>query len=166
MRILILSLLVCLCLSCVSKKKYDDLVGQKIATEASLAERSGQLDQATAELKDLNEKLARLKEDTTNLGIDKRSTSDRLASLEKEHEQLNTLYKNLVSSSGKLNKDLSQQQQQLLAMQENLEKTRRMNDSLSINLADREKKVKELEQVLASKEKAVQDLKNKITNAL
>lgn len=166
MRIVLPSLVLCVCLSCVSKKKYDDLVGQRISTEASLAERSGQLDQATAELKDLNEKLAKLKEDTTNLGIDKRSTGERLASLEKEHEQLNTMYKNLLTSSGKLNKDLTQQQQQLLAMQENLEKTRRINDSLSINLADREKKVSELEQVLASKEKAVKDLKNKISNAL
>jgi chemotaxis protein MotB len=141
-------------------------MSQKISTEASLAERSGQLDQANTELKDVNEKLARLKEDTTNLGIDKRSARARLAALEKEHEQLNTLYKNLVTSSGKLNRDLTQQQQQLLAIQENLERTRRLNDSLSINLADREKKVRELEQVLASKEKAVQDLKNKISNAL
>jgi chemotaxis protein MotB len=167
MRIALPSLiLLCFCLSCVSKKKYDDLVSQKIRTEASLAERSGQLDQATTELKDLNEKLAKLKEDTTNLGIDKRSTSERLAALETEHEQMNTLYKNLVTSSGKLNRDLTAQQQQLLAIQANLEKTRRVNDSLSVNLADREKKVAELEQVLASKEKAVQDLKNKISNAL
>ena len=167
MRIALPSLiLLCFCSSCVSKKKYDDLVSQKIRTEASLAERSGQLDQATTDLKDLNEKLAKLKEDTTNLGIDKRSVSERLAALEKEHEQMNTLYKNLVTSSGKLNRDLTAQQQQLLAIQANLEKTRRVNDSLSVNLADREKKVAELEQVLASKEKAVQELKNKISNAL
>jgi len=167
MRIALPSLiLLCFCLSCVSKKKYDDLVAQKISTEASLAERSGQLDDATTELKDLKERIAQLKEDTTNLGIDKRSTSERLASLEKEHEQMNTLYKNLVASSGKLNRDLTQQQQELLAIQANLEKTRRVNDSLSLNLADREKKVAELSQVLANKEKAVQDLKNKISNAL
>lgn len=166
MRILLLSFLICFCLSCVSKKKYDDLVAQKISTEASLAERSGQLDQANTELKDLKEKFEKLLEDTTNLGIDKRNASTRLAALEEEHEQLNTLYKNLVTSSGKMNRDLTQQQQELLAIQANLEKTRRLNDSLSVNLADREKKVRELEQVLASKEKAVQDLKNKISNAL
>jgi chemotaxis protein MotB len=37
---------------------------------------------------------------------------------------------------------------------------------LSVSLAEREKKFKEVEQVLASKEKAVQDLKNKISSAL
>ncbi|MEQ8425777.1 MAG: OmpA family protein, partial [Cyclobacteriaceae bacterium] len=41
-----------------------------------------------------------------------------------------------------------------------------LNDSLSVSLEEREKKVKELEQVLANKDKAVQDLKNRISNAL
>src|SRR5690606_22524152 len=36
----------------------------------------------------------------------------------------------------------------------------------STSLAEREKKVRELEQVLANKDKAVQDLKNKISSAL
>lgn len=166
MKTLFYSLLLCICVSCISKKKYDELMSQKIGTEASLAERSGQFDAATKELTDLKDKLARLKEDTTNLGIDKRSNGARLAALEEEHEQLNTLYKNLVTSSGKMNRDLTQQQEQLLAIQAYLERTRRSNDSLSVNLADREKKVRELEQVLASKEKAVQDLKNRISNAL
>lgn len=153
--------------SCVvTKKKYDDLLAQKIRTEADLADRSAELEKANGELLDLQEKLKKLKEDTTNLGIDKRNTGQRLAQLEKEHAQLNTYYKNLLNSSGKLNRDMAQQQEQLLSIQENLEKTRKLNDSLSVSLAEREKKVKELEQVLASKDKAVQDLKNRITNAL
>jgi len=160
--ILITSLSSCI----VTKKKYDDLLAQKVRTEADLSDRTAQLDSATADIADLTEKINGLKQDTTNLGIDKRNTSRRLAALEKEHEQLNTYYKNLLTSSGKLNRDLTQQQEQLLVIQENLERTRRINDSLSVNLAEREKKVKELEQVLASKEKAVQDLKNRITNAL
>ncbi|HEY8936995.1 MAG TPA: OmpA family protein, partial [Cyclobacteriaceae bacterium] len=86
--------------------------------------------------------------------------------LEKEHGQLNTYYKNLMTSSGKLNRDLVQQQEQLAITQQHLDKTRKLNDSLSTSLAEREKKVTELEQILANKDKAVQDLKNKITNAL
>jgi chemotaxis protein MotB len=160
--LLLLSLSSCI----VTKKKYDDLLAQKVRTEADLADRTAQLDSATADISALTERLNALKQDTTNLGIDKRNTSQRLATLEAEHEQLNSYYKNLLTSSGKLNRDLTQQQEQLLAIQDNLEKTRKLNDSLSVNLAAREKKVKELEQVLASKEKAVQDLKNRITNAL
>lgn len=166
-RTLIAALLVTMLSSCiVTKKKYDDLLAQKVRTEADLADRTAQLDSATANIADLTEKINALKQDTTSLGIDKRNTSQRLALLEKEHEQLNTFYKNLVTSSGKLNRDLTQQQEQLLAIQDNLERTRKLNDSLSVNLAAREKKVKELELVLASKEKAVQDLKNRITSAL
>lgn len=166
-KILIGLLLCSLFSSCiVSKKKYDALLAQKIQTDADLSDRATALDKANADIKDLHDKLARLKDDTTNLGIDKRSTLQRLATLEKEHSQLNTTYKNLMTSSGKLNRDLTQQQEQLLAIQQNLEQTRKLNDSLSVGLAEREKKVKELEQVLAAKDKAVQDLKNKITGAL
>jgi chemotaxis protein MotB len=153
--------------SCVvSKKKYDDMLAQKVRMEADLAERNAQLEKTNNELNDINEKLKKLKDDTTNLGIDVRNTGQQLASLQKEHEQLNTYYKNLMTSSGKLNRDIAQQQEQLMNIQQSLEKTRKLNDSLSNSLAEREKKVQELEQVLASKDKAVQDLKNKITNAL
>jgi chemotaxis protein MotB len=166
-RILPVILMMTILSSCiVSKKKYDDLLAQKVSMEADLADKNARLDKATADLKDLDEKLKKLKEDTTGLGIDVRNTSQKLASLEKEHEQLNTYYKNLMTSSGKLNRDIAQQQEQLLAIQQNLERTRKINDSLSNSLAEREKKVQELEQIMANKDKAVQELKTKISNAL
>jgi chemotaxis protein MotB len=163
----LLTTLVFILSSClVSKKKYDDLLAQKVRMEADLSDRNSQLDKSNADIKDLEDKLRLLKEDTTNLGIDVRSSSQRLSQLEKEHAQLNSSYTGLVTSSGKLKGDVAQQQQQLLTIQSNLEKTRRLNDSLSTSLAEREKKVQELEQVLANKDKAVQDLKNRISNAL
>lgn len=150
----------------VTKKKYDELLAQKVRMEADLADSNTNLGNANANIKDLEDKLRILKEDTTNLRIDLRSNSQKLSGLEKEYEQLNTFYKNLMTSSGKMNRDLTQQQAQLLAIQQNLETTRRLNDSLSNSLVEREKKVQELEQILANKDKAVQDLKNKISNAL
>jgi chemotaxis protein MotB len=166
-RIFLAVFLLAICSSCiVSKKKYDDMLAQKVRLEADLADRNALLDQTNSELADLNAKFRQLIEDTTNLGIDIRNTSHQLASLEHEHGQLSTNYKNLLSNSGRLNRDLAQQQEQLLAIQENLERTRALNDSLSNSLAEREKKVQELEQVLANKDKAVLDLKNMISNAL
>lgn len=150
----------------VSKKKYDDILAQKVKADGELAEKSQQLEKANADLEDLDKKLAQLKEDTTSLGIDYRTTSQKLDVLNKEYEQLNSYYKNLLNNSGKLNRDLSQQREQLLAIQDNFEKTRRMNDSLSSSLAEREKKVKELETILNNKDKAVQELKNRIANSL
>ncbi|MGE0588691.1 MAG: OmpA family protein [Cyclobacteriaceae bacterium] len=150
----------------VSKKKFDDLLAQKVKSEGELAETSEKLDKANTELTSLNESLTKLKSDTTEMGDKLRSTSARLDNLNSEYEQLNDYYKNLLNSSGKLNRDLTLQKEQLLAIQDNLERTRKLNDSLSVSLEERERKVKELEQVLANKDKAVQDLRNRISNAL
>jgi chemotaxis protein MotB len=92
--------------------------------------------------------------------------NNRFNTLTSDYNQLNTYYKNLLSSSGKMNRDLSTQKEQLMAIQENLERTRKTNDSLSTGLAEREKKVKELETVLSQKDKAVKALKDQISNAL
>ena len=150
----------------VTKKKYDDILAQKVKTEGELAEKSDQLDKANADLKDLNEKITKLKDDTTALGEQKRNTAQKLAVLNTEYDQLNAYYKNLLNNSGKLNRDMAQQKEQLFAIQANLDKTRKLNDSLGTSLMERERKVKELETILANKDKAVQDLKNKISNAL
>ena len=150
----------------VTKKKYDDVLAQKVKTEGELAEKSNQLENANESLKGLNETLAKLKQDTTDLNQTYRATSQKLNDLNKEYDQLNSYYKNLLNNSGKLNRDMAQQKDQLLAIQDNLERTHKLNDSLSTSLVEREKKVKELEQILANKDKAVLDLKNRISNAL
>jgi len=150
----------------VTKKKFDDMLAQKIKAEGELAEKSTSLEKANKDLDDLNTKLTDLKKDTADLGTKYRKSSQHLTELNKEYDQLTAYYKNLMNSSGKLNRDLSQQKEQLLSIQDNLDRTRKQNDSLSVNLADREKKVKELEQILSNKDKAVQDLKNRISNAL
>ena len=153
--------------SCVvTKKKYDYVLAQKIKTEGELADKVAQLDRANASIKELSEVLERLKADTTELNESYRATEKKLATLNAEYDQLNAYYKNQLTNSGKLNRDLAQQKDQLLAIQENLENTRKLNDSLSTSLAERERKVKELEQILANKDKAVKELKDRITNAL
>lgn len=164
----ILFFIPCLLLSSciVTKKKFDDVLAQKVKAEGELAERNNQLDKANASLKELNVMLEKLKQDTTDIGQTYRATSQKLTELDKEYDQLNSYYKNLLNNSGKLNRDLAQQKDQLFAIQENLENTRKLNDSLSFSLAEREKKVKELELVLSNKDKAVKDLKDRISNAL
>ncbi len=153
--------------SCVvSKKKFDDMLAQKVRADAELNEKTTELEKSNDKYATLEENFNRLKSDTVSLNSSLRQNTKKIVGLEAEQEQLTTLYKNLLSSSGKMNRDLTQQQQQLMAIQENLEKTRKENDSLSVSLAEREKKVNELEQVLANKDKAVQDLRTRISNAL
>lgn len=150
----------------VTKKKYDDLLAQKVRLDADVADRDSLLAKTNADLQNLDERVKKLSTDTTSLGQDSRAKASKLADMEKEYAQLNSYYKNLLSSSGKLNRDMAQQQEQLLGIQQNLERTRKTNDSLSTSLIEREKKVRELENVMAAKDKAVQDLKNNISKAL
>jgi chemotaxis protein MotB len=150
----------------VTKKKFDDILAQRVKAEGELADKSKQLDQANALRAQLDESLKKLKQDSTELSQNLQNGAKKLADLNTENEKLNANYKNSLNKSGKLNQDLAQQRDQLLAIQENLEKTRKANDSLSNSLAERERKVKELEGILTKKDKAVQDLKNKISDAL
>lgn len=150
----------------VSKKKFDDMLAQKVKTESDLNDKTTELDALSKNYSNLEKDFSQLKTDTAKLGTGLRQNLKKLTGLEKEHEQLDLMYKNLLNNSGKLNRDLTQQQQQLLTIQQNLDKTRRENDSLSTSLAEREKKVSELEQVLANKDRTVQELKTRISNAL
>lgn len=165
--VLLFFLMITALTSCVvSKKKFDDMLAQKVKAEGDLVDKNKELDKANTSLNELNESIKKMQQDTANLNATYRANQKKLNSLNQEYNQLNANYKNLLTNSGKLNRDISQQRDQLLAIQEHLDKTRRQNDSLSNGLQEREKKVKELEQVLANKDKAVQNLKNKISNAL
>jgi chemotaxis protein MotB len=150
----------------VTKKKFDDVLAQKVKAEGELTDKTAKLEKANADLSDLGVTLKKLKQDTTDLGEGLRLTGKKWWVLNKEYEQLNSFYRNSLNNSGKLSRDMAQQKEQLLTIQDNLEKTRRSNDSLSTSLAEREKKVQELEQILSDKDKAVTDLKNRISNAL
>lgn len=168
---LFFKLIVLVCLlstqSCiVTKKKFDDMLAQKVKADGELYEKTEQLTKAEKRIAELEAERAKLVADTAALGGQKRLTAKQLAELNLEYEKLSAYYKNLMTSSGKMNRELVEQRDQLFAIQANLDKTRHQNDSLSTSLLERERKVKELETVLANKDKAVQDLKKKINEAL
>ena len=106
----------------VSKKKFDDMLAQKIKAEGELTDRNNQLDKANASLAELNESTKKMQEDTTSLGQTYRANQKKLAGLNKEYDMLNGNYKNLLTNSGKLNRDVAQQRDQLLAIQEDKRK--------------------------------------------
>lgn len=165
-KLIILSVLVTSQSCIVTKKKFDDMLAQKVKAEGELFEKSEQLEKAEKRLAELEAAQAKLAADTAALGDQKRLAQKQLDELTMEYDKLNAYYKNLMTSSGKMNRDLIEQRDQLFAIQENLDKTRKLNDSLSVSLLERERKVKELEGILARKDKAVQDLKKKISDAL
>lgn len=152
--------------ACVSQKKYDELLSEKIQLESDLALSKDSVESANSKIGRLDQEVENLVTDTTRLGQKVRKTQSELSSLKKDHDRLETQYSNLLNNSGKLNRDLAQQQEQLLRIKENLEQSKKLNDELTADLVEREKKVKELEDILEKKDAAVQGLKNRITQAL
>ncbi|HZX73330.1 MAG TPA: hypothetical protein VFE57_02845, partial [Cyclobacteriaceae bacterium] len=51
----------------VTKKKYDDILAQKVKSDGELAQKTELLDKANASIKEANDQLTKLKQDTTDL---------------------------------------------------------------------------------------------------
>ena len=152
--------------SCVMQKKYDELLAEKLKLESQLDECQDTLQVTTLKKDSLSVLSEQLLADTAKLGDKIRNTNSELSSLKAEHKQLNEHYNNLLNNSGKLSNDLAEQQKSLLAIRENLERTRQLNEQLNADLEQREAKVKELEDLIAKEKEAATQLKNKITDAL
>src|SRR6266567_3799838 len=96
----------------VSKKKFDDMLAQKIRTEGELADKSKKLDEASTSISQLNESLKKLKQDSVTLTQSLQSGNKRFTDLNSEYEKLNANYKTSLTKSGKLSQDLTQQRDQ------------------------------------------------------
>src|SRR5579871_4891158 len=93
-RILILFLPALVLSSCiVSKKKFDDMLAQKIKAEGELADKSKQLDQANTSITKLNDALKKLKQDSVDLNQNLQANNKKLTDLNNEYEKLNANYK-------------------------------------------------------------------------
>jgi chemotaxis protein MotB len=150
----------------VSKKKYDDTLAKKVEVESEREALQKELDELKTShqsLKGANESLesevSQLKEEIKNL-------KDNLAKTEAERVALKKSYDNLASNSGKLSSDLNKQREELLKAEQNFQLAKVENEKLAFDLKEREEKVKALEKLIADKEKAVNDLKTRISQAL
>lgn len=116
---------------CVSTKKFDALLtdkmqveNEKADTEEQLAIAKEEIERLNAKIEDLDNKITALSKDTLEQG--------------QEYAQLESYYNNLLENS----------------------------DKLSQEFVDQQKKIQELEKVLKEKEKAVNDIRNKVSQAL
>lgn len=116
---------------CVSTKKFDALLTEKMQvenekadTEEQLAIAREEIERLNAKIEDLDKKITALSKDTLEQG--------------QEYAQLESYYNNLLENS----------------------------DKLSQEFVDQQKKIQDLEKVLKEKEKAVNDIRNKVSQAL
>lgn len=155
---------------CVTSKRYKELEARKNAADFlndSLSKRNRELEGLLADTKvNLSSEQAinqQLRKDTTDLGLQYRDINTRYLALVKENRELEDKYVKLArgseSEASRLLKDLRTSQDQLLEKEAELLK-------LEAELKEKAKKLEELERILAQKDQDVQNLKNKVLEAL
>lgn len=165
-RISIIVLVILSTTACVTQKKYDELLAEKVKLDADRMELEDKVEMKNNTISSLESQLAEEKESLQHVRKAYAQSQNSLDSLNKQYETLNDYYDKLMSSSGKLNQDIATKEKQLLQMEADLEISKQRNDELAASLAEREERVAELEKVLADKEAAVNALKQKVSAAL
>jgi chemotaxis protein MotB len=163
--------------SCVTAKRYDDLRARQAADEQGKADAEQQYRKATAELQKATDELAQLRLAVKRLVTDSSETGAALRKTRTLNRDLNESYDRLLKNSGqelvnksndynKVAKDLARREAELGELDVNLRKSKADNDRLAADLKTREARLTELTQALADKDKAVTDLKARVSKAL
>lgn len=153
--------------SCVvPKKQFDELLAEKVKMEADM------LDMKT-EIKKLSTKKDSLEVLLETNSINKEAiekelelTTTTLGNLQGEHDKLQTYYNNALNNSGRMTRDMKEQHERLMAMQETLDEATYSNKRLEDSLVLREGKVAELERIVTESQNSIHELKNNLSAAL
>ena len=163
--------------SCVSQKKYDDLLTEKVklsaetdAIQAKLEKANKDLNDIEARASDVEKQNANIKEENEQLKTTNQNLENRFNELETTNTRLKEDYKKLLETStaksSELSKSLADKEKELLDLEESLLESQKAMDTLMVNLEARERKVQELEGILNQKDSSVQALRNSIGEAL
>ena len=156
--------------SCVTAKRYEDLQARQASEAQARTAAEQQTRQAKADLQKANDQLSELRLDQKRLITDSTQTGNALRRTRTLYSQLTESYDKLLKNSdraladrnadyGKLAKDLATREAELGQLDQNLRKAK-------AELGTREAKLTELTQALADKDKAVNDLKARVSKAL
>ncbi len=162
---------------CVTAKKYDDLSARQRADAEGKAAAERQYRSATAELQKATDELAQLRLTQKRLVTDSTETGAAYRKTRGLYNQLNASYdkllknsdRELASKSSEYNKvaqDLARREAELGTLDVSLQKSKAENDRLAADLKGREARLTELTKALADKDKAVDDLKARVSKAL
>lgn len=163
--------------SCVPASKLTEEQNKRKACEAELAATKAADDSCETNRTELKAKLALLQNeisglqnDTVSCGTKYREMADKYDNLNNTNKELQAAYNEMIkgneASNDKILKQMQVTQSQLLEKEDQLNNEKLHLDSLNMRLKDREAKVNELENILKSKDAAVDSLKKRISNAL
>ena len=162
---------------CVTTKKYDLLRARQAADAQGKDVAERQLRSTTAQLQAATDEAARLGLDRQRLVADSTQTGTAYRKTRMLYHELTTSYEKLLKNSdralaskasdyNKVARDLAQRRAELGALDLRLQKSRAANDRLAADLTTREARLAELTQALAEKDRAVTDLKARVSKAL
>lgn len=153
--------------SCVvPKKQFDELLAEKVKMEADLLSMQKEMNDLSYKKDSLEVALNTTAADKEAIEDELEKTTAKLSDLQADHDKLQTYYNNALNNSGRMTRDLKEQQERLLAMQATLKEATYDNELLEDSLAIREARVKELEDIVAESQRAIKALKDDINEAL
>jgi chemotaxis protein MotB len=150
----------------VSKKKFDESVAKRVQVEKERDDLQAQFTKLKGDQEALHGTRKELEDELSKRREEIKSLKENLKKTEAERAALKNSFDNLTTSSGKLSNDLGKQREELLKAEQALQLSKVENEKLAFDLKEREERVKALEKMIADKEKAVNDLKNRISQAL
>lgn len=171
------STLIVLLASCVSTKKYNDLLAKEKSCNEELEKYKSSAITFESQFKDCDTKLnllqteaGELRQDTTRLGESFRQTQAKCNSLMNQiaefEKQLDETKKRNKATTVSLQGELDAKSEELRRKQEMLQELENELKQKQQLLATREAKVNELEEMINRKDKALLDIKNRVLNAL
>ncbi len=177
--------------SCVSSKKYNDLLGNRDATEqknSDLKDENRHLRTSNNEKSSMiakqEKQISNLKRDTTNLGRDYRSMQNRYGSLNKNYQDLLAQNQNLIKGNQRETKkilaqlqksqaDLIKREDSLAVLESEFNKRKNELDALSEKMAfmqeqlyQKELAYNALNDEVKRKDSAMMALRNSVADAL
>ena len=153
--------------SCVvPKKRFDELLAAKVKMEADMQDIEKELTSLSSTKDSLITALETTSSDKSKLENELSKTTIKLNDLQAEHDKLQTYYNNALNNSGRMNRDMKEQQERLLALQATLKEATYNNNLLEDSLTLREARVAELEHIVAESQQIISNLKNNISAAL
>ncbi|OEK05026.1 OmpA family protein [Roseivirga misakiensis] len=162
----LLTIISILLASCVAKKEFDAVSLERNQLENDKTRLQEELKVANEKINRLEVQVEDLQGKNTTLKSDLDFVSEELKKVQEDYTRIKQLYDNLLTNSSQLSTDIAQQQQRLLAIEDELEIEQKRNQELAEDLSKREAKVAELERLIAEKDLAVQNLKKRVTDAL
>lgn len=181
--LLIVPILAFLIVSCVTPKMYNDLKSQKedIAKQneelksKNLALTTRDIELA-ASVEELQSQVKLLSGDTARMGVELRELQGKYTTLNDSYQTFlkdgpnasanSEATKKLIRDLQKTQENLQKKEDELSKKEAALKEKKSTLDILSAELLAKDKRLAELEQILASKDSSVKALKNTVSNAL